>query len=80
MAMKDWKPKEIKLIREDYHLSQATLGALLGVSRNHIYYLERGERIPSKTLQLLLDYVEKDLRKGGEPKRSKQLKRMKKEV
>ncbi len=63
--MKDWKPKDIKRLKIKYGLSQRTLGNLLGVSRNYIYYLERGEKTPSKTLRLLLDCVEEKLKKKG---------------
>ena len=50
-------------------LTQKGLGELLGVSEQHIYYLERGERESSKTLRLLLDCVEKG--KGKEAKHGK---------
>jgi DNA-binding XRE family transcriptional regulator len=63
--VKQWKPKEITRLKEKYNLSQRTLGNLLGVSRNYIYYLERGEKRPSMTLKLLLDCVEEKLKKGG---------------
>lgn len=59
--MKDWNPEEIRQLREDHKLSQRALSELLGVARNYIYYLERGEREPSKTLRLLLDCVEEKL-------------------
>lgn len=39
-------------------LTQEFFGHALGVSRNYIYYLERGERKPNKTLRLLLDCIE----------------------
>jgi DNA-binding transcriptional regulator YiaG len=59
--MKDWTPQEIRELRLAYKLSKAKLGELLGVSKNYIYFLEKEARRPSKTLKLLLDYVEKDL-------------------
>ena len=58
--MKSWTPEEIKKLREKYKLSQNSFGERLGVSRNYIYYLERGEKTPSKTLRLLLNYIEKE--------------------
>jgi len=61
--MKSWTPEAIKKLREKYKLSQNSFGECLGVSRNYIYYLERGEKIPSKTLQLLLDCIEEKLKK-----------------
>ncbi len=49
------------------NLSQKAFGELLGVTRNYIYYLEKGVKEPSKTLKLLLDCIEKE--KGKEVKK-----------
>ena len=62
--MKKWSPKDFKTLRKKYKLSQRALGELVGVSDQYVYYIERGVRNPSKTLQLLLNYVEEDLKKG----------------
>jgi DNA-binding transcriptional regulator YiaG len=62
--MRKWTSRELKTLRKKYKFSQRALGDLLGVSEQHIYYLERGARIPSKTLKLLLDCVEAKLEKG----------------
>jgi DNA-binding transcriptional regulator YiaG len=62
--MKNWTPKEIIKLKSKYGLSQKKLSDLLGVTRIHIYYLEKGVREPSKTLKLLLDCVEEKLKKG----------------
>lgn len=67
LRMKDWTPKDIKTLREKYKLSQPAFGNLLGVSGNYIYLLEKGVRIPSKTLRLLLDCIENQ--KRGEVKK-----------
>ena len=70
--MKQWTSKDIKNFQREYGLSQKELSDLLGVSRIHIYYLEKGVRTPSKTLRLLLDCVElqlKEKEKGKETKR-----------
>jgi DNA-binding transcriptional regulator YiaG len=64
--MKDWTPQEIRELRLTYKLSKTKLGELLGVSKNYIYFLEKEARRPSKTLKLLLDYVEKDLTEKNE--------------
>lgn len=53
------------------NLSQKAFGELLGVTRNYIYYLEKGVKEPSKTLKLLLDCIEKEKGKGGEKKHGK---------
>ena len=59
----NWTPKAIKALRDQYQISQPKLGSLLGVSGNYIYLLEKGVKRPSKTLELLLNCVEKELRK-----------------
>lgn len=59
--MKSWLPEEIRQLRRDHTLTQQALSELLGVAKNYIYYLERGERTPSKTVKLLLDCVEEKL-------------------
>lgn len=60
--MKTWTPEEIKALRERFKLSQQKLSDRLGVSRNYIYLLEKGVKTPSKTLQFLLNCVEKELK------------------
>jgi len=62
--MKKWTSEQIKTLRENYMLSQIKLGELLGVTTNYIYLLEKGVKVPSKTLKLLLDCVEEKLKKG----------------
>ena len=62
--MKDWNPEQIKAFRKKLKLSQKAFGDLIGVTRMHVYYIERGEREISKTLKLLLDCVEEKLKKG----------------
>jgi DNA-binding transcriptional regulator YiaG len=60
--MKTWSPDEIRNLRKRMCLTQETFGDRIGVTRNYVYYLERGERLPSKTLILLLDYIENETR------------------
>jgi len=64
--MKDWKPKDIKAFRKKLKLSQKAFGGLLGVTRMHIYYIERGEREISKTISLLLDCIQRERKRKGE--------------
>ena len=59
--MQTCSPEEIKVFRKAFRLSRRALGDLLGVSGNYIYLLEKGVKTPSKTLRLLLDYVQGDL-------------------
>ncbi|MBC8554195.1 MAG: helix-turn-helix domain-containing protein [Candidatus Brocadiales bacterium] len=64
--MKQWTPRQIKSFRESLKLTQQAFGELLGVTRMHIYYIERGEKNLSKTLKLLLDCIEAKQTKKGE--------------
>lgn len=66
--MKNWTPKEIKTLREKHDLSQPAFGELLGVTGNYIYLMEKGVKIPSKSLRLLLDCLKKQF-KGKKKKR-----------
>jgi DNA-binding transcriptional regulator YiaG len=56
--MRNWTIEEIKDLRRAIGISQHDFAELLGVTEQHIYYLERGAREPSQTLRLLLDCVE----------------------
>ena len=69
--MKTWKPEDIRRLRERFNLSQRALGELVGVTTNYIYLLEAGKKKPSKSLMILLDYVEKDLSSKGIEKKTK---------
>jgi DNA-binding transcriptional regulator YiaG len=69
--MKEWTSKKIKGLRQRLNLSQTAFGELLGITRIHVYYIEKGVKTPSKTLRLLLDCVEKEKGKGGEKKHGK---------
>ncbi len=60
--MSDWQPERIRSLRDEVGFSQKLFGELLGVSRVHIYLLEKGTKKPSTTLCKLLDYIEKDKR------------------
>lgn len=73
VPMKNWIPTDIKDLRTKCKLSQPAFGEILGVSGNYIYLLEKGVKKPSKTLKILLGYIEKELvdkeRKGKDGKR-----------
>jgi len=70
--MKKWTPKKIRNLRNKLEASQASFAERIGVTRNYVYYLERGERIPSKTMMLLLDYIENELSEKDTQKGEKQ--------
>ena len=61
--MSTWTPEAVKELRKKYKLSQVAFAERLGVSGNYVYYLEKGLREPSKTLEFLLDRIEKELKK-----------------
>jgi DNA-binding transcriptional regulator YiaG len=58
--MKKWTPKQITNLRRSMRLTQESFGKMVGVTRNYIHYLEKGVKTPSKTLRLLLDFIEKE--------------------
>ncbi|MGE4542705.1 MAG: helix-turn-helix domain-containing protein [Pedobacter sp.] len=59
--MDKWSPEDIQSFRKSAGLTQAQLAERLGVSQNYVYMLEKGVKKPSTTLQLLMDYIAKDL-------------------
>ena len=69
--MTNWTPQEIKELRQKMTLSQKAFADRLGITRNFVYYLERGEREPSKTLRLLLDCVANQFNENEKGKESK---------
>ena len=69
--MKTWTPKQILQFRQKHSLSQPALGRLVGVTGNYIYIMEKGVKAPSTMLQLLLGYVEEDLKRKGVVNRGK---------
>jgi DNA-binding transcriptional regulator YiaG len=55
--VKEWAPEDIRALRQEMGLSQAAFAERLGVTRNFVYYLERGERKVNKTYRILLDCI-----------------------
>ncbi len=64
-----WTPERIKDFRLRLGLTQKAFGKLLGVTDRYIFFLEKGVKKPSKTLQLLLDCLEKTLPEGKKKKK-----------
>lgn len=58
--MKDWNPQQIKKLREKLGITQMKFAELLGVTRIHVNYLEKGTRSPSKTMCRLLNCIERE--------------------
>lgn len=56
--MIEWSPDAIKTLRKALELSQRAFGERIGVSGNYVYLLEKEVKRPSKTLRLLLDFIE----------------------
>jgi DNA-binding XRE family transcriptional regulator len=63
-TMKQWTAEDIKVLRTTFGITQKALADLLGVTRVYIGLIEREEKKPSKTLKLLLNCVERDLREN----------------
>ena len=61
IIVKEWTHRAIKILRKRMNLNQTAFGNILGITRIYVYYLEKGLKRPSKTLQLLLDCVEEKL-------------------
>ena len=68
--MRTWTKDEIISLRKALRLSQTSFGDLIGVTRQYVYYLERGVRTPSKTLAILLECInQKETKKKKEVKK-----------
>ena len=63
--MKQWTPKQVEKLRKTHKLTRRGLGEMLGVTVSSVYKWERGLKVPSMSLKLLLDCVEAKLKKGG---------------
>ena len=61
--MKQWTPKQVEALRKTHKLTRRALGEMLGVTVSSVYKWERGLKVPSKSLQLLLDCVEEKLKR-----------------
>lgn len=67
--MKEWTSEEVKAFRERLNLYQKDMAPLLGVTREYVNYLEKGVKRPSKTLKLLLDFMEQEVNRKEKEKR-----------
>ena len=50
-----------KELRERYHLTRRELGELMGVTITTIYLWEMGQRKPSRTAEILLSRIDREL-------------------
>jgi DNA-binding XRE family transcriptional regulator len=57
--MREWTNEEIRDLRSRLGLSQTAFGELVGITRIAVYYLEKGVRTPSKTLAILMDWIDR---------------------
>ena len=64
-----WTGERIRALRTSARHSRRVLADRLGVSLNHVYMLEVGLRMPSRTLEIVLDCIEKQLRKASYAKK-----------
>ena len=54
-----WTPDKIRELRTSMNLTQKKFAVLIGVTAIYVNYLEKGVRNPGKTMQILLDCIEK---------------------
>ncbi|MGD0884715.1 MAG: helix-turn-helix transcriptional regulator [Thermodesulfovibrionales bacterium] len=66
--MNEWLPDDIKTLRKGLGLSQEAFGERIGVSGNYVYLLEKEVKKPSKTLKLLLDFIDAQRRENEKRK------------
>jgi DNA-binding transcriptional regulator YiaG len=62
----EWTPDKIKKLRTSLDLSQQAFGIKLGVTREYVNKIEKGVKIPSKTLCILMQFIEKYGTETGE--------------
>lgn len=55
----EWTPDKIKELRHSLNLSQQAFGVLVGVTREYVNKIENGVRTPSKTLCILMGYIQR---------------------
>ncbi|SPQ01568.1 hypothetical protein NBG4_60044 [Candidatus Sulfobium mesophilum] len=67
--MKEWTKEQIQKLRQRLNLYQREMAHRLGVTREYVVYLEKGVKTPSKTLKLLLDYIEREQNEKRKEKR-----------
>lgn len=67
--MSKWTPERIKKFRETLGLYQRELAKILGVTEIYVNYLENGKRKPSKTLEMLLDCIEREHKSSKDVKK-----------
>jgi DNA-binding transcriptional regulator YiaG len=58
--MNAWTPGQIKSLRDTMKLTQKAFSERIGVTREYVNYLEKGVRTPSKTMCILLYYIQRD--------------------
>ena len=68
-VMKQWTPEEIREFRKRLNLYQKDFASMLGVTTRYIIYLEQGVRVPSNTMKLFLDCLEREAEGNGKRKR-----------
>ena len=61
--MKHWTPEDITAFRKAYHFTMKDLAKRVGVDPLSVYRWEKGMRTPSRTVEILLTMIEKELRR-----------------
>ena len=60
-VQKRWGAREILKFRKAHGMQQSELAERLGIGQSYISQLEAGDKVPSKTLCLLLNCLAKEL-------------------
>jgi len=71
----EWTPAKIKELRTSLRLSQLAFGLKVGVTREYVNKIEKGVKTPSKTLCILMEYIQShgtEMKKEGDDYGKKQ--------
>jgi len=64
--MDAWTPERIKQLRKALEATQKAFAEMVGVTREYVNHLEKGVKIPSKTLCILFTCMEKKTKKESD--------------
>jgi DNA-binding XRE family transcriptional regulator len=66
-----WTPTQIRELRNTMNLTQKAFAERIGVTREYVNYLEKGVKTPSKTLCILMGYIQRNENEKESGKRGK---------
>ncbi len=70
MKTENWTPAEIRALRSRLGLYQKDFAQMIGVTERYVIYLEKGVKVPSATLKILLSMIDEE--KGKEMKHDRE--------